>query len=147
MTAETCHIAYELKWFAVSKCGNVEDAEDIIQNLLIKILLNNKIETLSKKEKRNYIMTAIHNEYVSMVRYRNRSKRIVCKDLPSKSNAEAYAKIELKELREKAAGNTCCDTLFLYAAGYKNIEIAEMTGEKLTTILSRCYRARKFLRA
>ena len=99
---ETCNIAYDLKWFALAKCGNVEDAEDLIQDLLLKIILNSsKIETLNRKEKRNYIMRAIHNEYVDMIRYRNRSKRIMCKNLPSKTNPEAYAKIELKELRKK----------------------------------------------
>ena len=144
---ETCNIAYELKWFALSKCGNVEDAEDLIQDLLVKIISNSKIESLNRKEKRNYIMRAIHNEYVDMVRYRNRSKRIMCKNLPSKTNPDAYAKIELKELRKKAEGNIACQTFFIVESGYTNKEVAEMTGERLATILSRCYRARKYLRA
>ena len=145
---KTYHIAYEFTWFALQKCGNVEDAEDLIQEVAINAFLNSaKIKNLNQKEKRNYIMRTIHNEYVDMVRYRNRTKRIMCKNLPSKTNPEAYAKIELKELRKKAEGNIACQTFFIVESGYTNKEVAEMTGERLATILSRCYRARKYLRA
>jgi len=148
MTTETCKMIYDLTWFAHAKCGNREDAKDLIQDLLLKILLHDgKIDNLYAKEKRNYIMRAITNEHLSKMRYKCASKRNMCSDIPGKTNAEVYSRLELKELKEKAKGHQFCETLFLYAAGYKNIEIAEMKGQKLTTVLSQCFRARKFLRA
>jgi len=89
-----------------------------------------------------------------MVRYRNRSKRKGTVGLfyengtmvyDAKIKPNVYAKIELKEVLQKAKGHPDCETLSLYVHGYKNIEIAKMKGQELNAVLQQCYRARKYL--
>lgn len=157
MTSADYDMIKSFDGFALFKCGNKkEDAEDLMQDVFLRILCNKNFDQMEETVKKKYVVWLIKNKSMDLHRSRNMQKRkginislfhqngmMVC---GPKTNPEAYAKIELKEVLQNARGNKMCESLMLLAAGYKNREIAKITGKGINTVLGRCRYGRKFLR-
>ena len=157
MTSHDYHMIKSFEGFALFKCGNKkEDAEDLIQDVFVRILCNKKFDQMQEIEKRKYVVWLIKNESVDIHRDRNMQKRkgvnislfyengaMIC---GPKINPEIFARMELKEVLQKAKGDKFCESLLLLVEGYKNREISKITGKSINTILGRCRYARKYLR-
>lgn len=141
------------KWFSVK-----EDAEDVMQEVFLSILKNYaSFEKLSENGKKNYTVRSIHNRVIDLHRRRTSYDEPVHKEeikyymefsnvRSLQTEPDVYAKMELDEVLEKGKGNRMCDTLFMFAIGYKNNEIAQLKNQSLTTTLGQCRYARNFLR-
>ena len=155
MESQTINIIQSLRWLAVKKCETIEDAEDLLQDVFIRLFRNEKFNSIVKEEeKKKFISRCINNMSIDF--HRRRSTKKGAHTLPVieeytdhyyNHEPEAYSKIELKEVLKKCEGREICDTLIAMAAGYKASELSNKTGIGINTIIGRCRYARKFLRA
>ena len=156
MTLQDYDMIKSFQGLANFYCKIKEDAEDVMQDVFLKVLRNESFDQMQEIEKRKYVVWLIKNICIDRHRNRNLQKRkgvtiglfysngmMVC---GPKIDPEVYGKIELKEVLQKAKGNKMCESLMLYAAGYKNREISKITGKSINTILGRCRYAREYLK-
>lgn len=146
MTIQDYNLISRLKGIAIKRCEIREDAEDIMQDVFLRILLRPDFENMTGNEKERFVVCLIRNRCTDY--YRMKKHRGYAVDLSKvslKLKPEVYGKMELKQVLKKAAGRLMCETLFLVVSGYKNIEVAAMTGQKINTVLARCRYARRFL--
>lgn len=148
MTNEDYKLISGLKGIAIKRFKIVEDVEDIMQDVFLRILLRKDFESMSVNEKERFAVCLIKNRCTDFYRIKKHwGIKVDPDEIKLKVKPEAYSKIELKEVLNRASNYQLCETLLLTAAGYKNIEVAAMTGQKLNTVLGRCRYARKYLRA
>lgn len=156
MTREDYDMIQSFKGIALYHCRIREDAEDIMQDVFLKILRNERFDEMEEIEKRKYVVWLIKNKCFDLLRGRNIPKRkginisLFYENgtmvLGPKANPEVYGKMELKEVLQKAKGDKMCESLMLFVAGYKNREIAKITDKSINTVLGRCRYARQYLR-
>lgn len=156
MTQKTIDLVLNSR-ILIGKCW-ADDMKDILQDAILKLLQNdNKVESLAGAEKKKYILRCIRNSHVDFIRRKKRQPSgVVTLSFNDHENEisntmavqpDVYGKIELKEIMEKGQQHKAFPVLFAYVNGYTNKEIAEMTGEKINTILGRCRYARNFLKS
>jgi DNA-directed RNA polymerase specialized sigma24 family protein len=146
MKIETYNFIYSFLPFAEIKCRSIEDAEDLMQDVTLRILGRvGWFEALTRRQQTGYIKRSICNRYVDFVRskvYRDRRRL----RLPKSTNPVIFFKMELKEVMKKAQQRLdTCTPLFLLLEGYSVREIAEIEGKSQNAVGLSCFRARKFL--
>lgn len=156
MTRSDYDMIQSFQGIAFYHCHIKEDAEDVMQDVFLKVLRNEMFDQMQEIEKRKYVVWLIKNKCLDQHRSRNIPKRkginvnlfyengaIV---YGPKTNPDVYGRMELKEVLQKAKENKICESLMLLVAGYKNREIAKVTGKSINSVLGRCRLARKYLR-
>ena len=149
MKTETAQFVYGFMWLAERYCAVKEDAEDIMQDLLIKLVVKAEwFESLPENEKINIITTSIRNKFIDGTRRIKKARRYISEtDRFRYARPDAPAIIELKELKEKTINDKNCETVFLFAEGYSTSEIGTIVGASQNTVLGKMFRGRKFLKS
>lgn len=132
--------------YSLSFVKNKEVAEDILQDVLIKIY-NNK-EKYNKQEKAiNYILTITKNESLTYLR---KNKKIQEVDDEIFNNLSTYInyddKLLLKSLLNKLTEEERTIVILIAIIGYKNKEVSEYLNIPISTVLSKYNRSIKKLR-
>lgn len=150
MTAEDITLIYSFTAYALKVSGDYQNAQDIIQDIFLRILNNpEKFESLSYDGKRNYIARAIVNQQKDRERMavsKGKVKyHVPAEDSDAATLPDVYAKIELKDVLKKGLGHKHFPLLMLSAEGYSSYEIAEAKNMPLNTVLGSFRYARNFL--
>lgn len=138
LSREDIEMIYALKIYAYDH----QDADDMIQDILLKILNNlEKFNSLPASEKRQYAMGSVRHWNIDKHRRGTKSGRVKyhvpIEFAEISAKPDVYATIELNEVMEKGSQHSFFPELMMYAAGYKCTEIAEHKNVRLNTILTR----------
>ena len=151
------HITY-LYRLAFRFCGNQEDAEDLVQDLLIK--LYPKRDELEKVEKlRPWMTTSLYRMFVDGYRKKSRSPLELIDDetafydttvsddsTPDKTLAEDQRINEIQIAFNRLSENHRVLLTLHDVEGYRLVEIESMLGTPVGTLKSRIHRARARMR-
>lgn len=151
MKPEIYYMIQGLLNFTTVYCGNRTDAEDILQDITLKIIKKIEwFETLCENDQCRYLTQCVKNKVADRSKRNKAAKRnpyFHGKPILSVQPV-VFVKMELEEVIQKMSERkNICDPLLLYTYGYTFKEISAMTGESINTILGRCRYAREFLRA
>jgi len=154
MTNEDYNLISGYTWLARQRCNNnFHDAEDLMQDIFLKILNNlEKFESLTYEGKRSYIYASICNKHTDM--HRGRTRRPLPVELTNETNIKssfhcepaAYAIVDLKETMKAAKENKFTYATLLQASGYSIKEIQVITNLKQNTVLTHIFQGRKYLK-
>lgn len=151
MKRETYNYIFSFLGVAILRMKVREDAEDLLQDVAIKIWQCIEwFEALPEEEKRAIILTSIHNRHVDMKRRKKAIRRTPDFTFMDKvTEPDIFAKMELKDVLKKAQERPLiCRSLLLWVEGYSLKEIYKIEKLKnINTAIGRCGYARKFLRA
>lgn len=131
---------YSLKYYVISFTNCEADAEDILQDVLLKVLLRENYY-LSKpfEEQKKIVTKSIRNLYYDREKVgRNKeAKKERYWHEPKVPNAEVVGKIELKETFERLERiNVVHRSIMLaFVSGFKCREIAEKMDLRINTVL------------
>ena len=135
-----------LRAFAISLCGNVDRADDLVQETLLRALAN--IDSFQPGTNMSaWLFTILRNHFRS--EYRKRRREVEDSDghyaETLKSQPEQYGQVEFKEFRE-ALSQLPSDQrealILVGASGFSYEEAANICGCAVGTIKSRVNRAR-----
>src|SRR5246127_3662890 len=135
-----------LRAFAISLCGNVDRADDLVQETLLRALAN--IDSFQPGTNMSaWLFTILRNHFRS--EYRKRRREVEDSDghyaETLKSQPEQYGQVEFREFREALAQlpSDQREALILVgASGFSYEEAANICGCAVGTIKSRVNRAR-----
>ena len=138
-----------LRAFAVSLCGNIERADDLVQETLLKAW-NNIDDFQEGTNLRAWLFTILRNTYFSERRKRRREVEDADGSYAATlaSRPEQYGHMEMQDFRAalKRLPDDQREALILVgAAGFSYEEAAEISGCAVGTIKSRVNRARNRL--
>lgn len=135
-----------LRAFAIALCGNVDRADDLVQETLLRALAN--IESFQPgTNMAAWLFTILRNHFRS--EYRKRRREVedgdgrYAKSLTSQP--EQYGQMEFVEFRKALAelpGDQCEALILVGASGFSYEEAAHICGCAIGTIKSRVNRAR-----
>ena len=150
MTREDTNMIYSFKSYATKICNDSHNAEDLIQNIFLKILTNpEKFDSLQTHEKRQYVLMSIHNQVIDRHRILKAKGRVryylPVEESQAAIKPDVYGKLALKEVMKKGKTYKHFPTLMLQVYGYNSYEIADMTHTNLMTVLGRFRYTRTFL--
>ncbi|HET9101812.1 MAG TPA: sigma-70 family RNA polymerase sigma factor [Solirubrobacteraceae bacterium] len=137
---------YRAAW---ALCGSREDAEDLVQDTLTRVLARPR--TIREGGERAYLMQALRNTFASTLRTRSRRPRTVA-EVPDAEPVDPRAiqrpdgAAEMRELFTAVAGLPEDFRLALVAVDILGLSYAEAAGALGTseaTITTRIYRARR----
>lgn len=135
-----------MKGFATSIALCPHDADDILQDVSISILRNyDRFKSFSQKGKEGYLFTLIRNKFIDTKRSQARKKRDEVYLIEKYQPAEAYSKLELRDVKKEMVKHRVCYSLELYSSGYSVKEIAKITNVGINTALGRMRYGRKHL--
>jgi len=140
-----------LRAFAISLCGNVDRADDLVQETLVRAIAN--IESFEPGTNlRGWLSAILRNHYFSECRkHRNESEDVDGRSVATlKTMPDQDSQIELDEFRAALATlpNSQQEALVLVGAlGFCHEEAAAICGTGAATIRSRIHRARVRLTA
>jgi len=129
---------------ALRRTGNKVDAEDVFQNVFVK-LLDAKDRITSQRHLKAWLLRTAVNSSTDVLRKRGRNAPL--------ESCEAMREYELTA--EELTLHEAVDTLsqaqrttvhLFYFEGYRTEEIAHITGETPSTVRSHLHRARKKLK-
>lgn len=148
MTKEDIELIAKFKPLALKRCDIKEDAEDLMQNVYIKILNNlPKFESMSESGKHNYVVVCIKNMHLDLLKYKKvgyRGFRYEISEINEPSQKPVvYSKMELKELNRDVKKNISTECFSLFIEGYSIKELMVIYNVEQDTILSRNFRGRK----
>jgi RNA polymerase sigma-70 factor (ECF subfamily) len=135
-----------LRAFAISLCGNVDRADDLVQETLLRAIAN--IDSFQPGTNMSaWLFTILRNHFRSEYRKRRRevedSEGRYAETL--KTQPEQYGRVEFREFRE-ALGHLPADQrealILVGASGFSYEEAAHICGCAVGTIKSRVNRAR-----
>ena len=135
-----------LRAFAISLCGNVDRADDLVQETLLRALAN--IDSFQPGTNMSaWLFTILRNHFRS--EYRKRRREVEDSDgryaESLKTQPEQHGKVEFREFRE-ALGHLPSDQrealILVGASGFSYEEAANICGCAVGTIKSRVNRAR-----
>lgn len=136
--------------FAMSKCKNLEDGQDLIHDVVLSILRNPSTfdNIIDPREKKNYIMRAIKNKYKDTIKRSGASKRdnIGWVNLKEFNTPYVYSLLDLKFILEKSKKDKELKSLILKNEGYNTNEIAFLMHKKQNAVLAQIFRAKKRLK-
>lgn len=151
MTKQDCELIMSFKYFARSLCNVKEDAEDIIQDVILKILNNPKTfdSIESESEKGDFIMKAIRNTKISYFRRDTCGKRDKTEyNIPVSTRPNVFGIMDLKFIKNLTKTNKVVNTLLLSTYGYTTSEICCLIKEEnKNNVLAQTFRARKFIKS
>jgi RNA polymerase sigma-70 factor, ECF subfamily len=135
-----------LRAFAISLCGNVDRADDLVQETMLRALAN--IDSFEPGTNMSaWLFTILRNHFRS--EYRKRRREVEDADGhyadSLKSQPEQHGKIELREFREALAQLPADQRealILVGASGFSYEEAAHICGCAVGTIKSRVNRAR-----
>jgi len=135
-----------LRAFAISLCGNVDRADDLVQETMLRALAN--IDSFQPGTNMSaWLFTILRNHFRS--EYRKRRREVEDTDGhyadSLKSQPEQHGKIELREFREALAQLPADQRealILVGASGFSYEEAAHICGCAVGTIKSRVNRAR-----
>jgi RNA polymerase sigma-70 factor, ECF subfamily len=138
-----------LRAFAISLCGNIDRADDLVQETLLRALAN--IDSFQRGTNMSaWLFTILRNLFRS--EYRKRRREVEDTDGSYaerlKSHPEQTGKVEFSEFREalsKLAPDQREALILVGASGFSYEEAAEICGCAVGTIKSRVNRARSRL--
>ena len=124
-----------LRAFAISLCGNVDRADDLVQETLLRALAN--IDSFQPGTNMSaWLFTILRNHFRS--EYRKRRREVEDSDghyaETLKTQPEQHGQVELREFREAL--------ILVGASGFSYEEAAHICGCAVGTIKSRVNRAR-----
>ncbi|MGA2127088.1 MAG: sigma-70 family RNA polymerase sigma factor [Xanthobacteraceae bacterium] len=136
----------KLRAFAISLCGNVDRADDLVQETLLRALAN--IDSFQRGTNMSaWLFTILRNHFHS--EYRKRRREVEDGDgsyaETLKSQPDQTARLELQEFREalaKLPPDQREALILVGASGFSYEETAEICGCAVGTIKSRVNRAR-----
>jgi len=135
-----------LRAFAISLCGNVDRADDLVQETLLRALAN--IESFQPGTNMSaWLFTILRNHFRS--EYRKRRREVEDGDgsyaETLKSHPEQNGRVEFEEFRvalAKLPGDQREALILVGASGFSYEEAAQICGSAVGTIKSRVNRAR-----
>jgi RNA polymerase sigma-70 factor, ECF subfamily len=135
-----------LRAFAISLCGNVDRADDLVQETLLRALAN--IDSFQPGTNMSaWLFTILRNHFRS--EYRKRRREVEDSDgryaESLKSQPEQYAQVEFREFRAALAQLPADQRealILVGASGFSYEEAAHICGCAVGTIKSRVNRAR-----
>src|ERR1700754_2979426 len=135
-----------LRAFAISLCGNVDRADDLVQETLLRALAN--IDSFQPGTNMSaWLFTILRNHFRS--EYRKRRREVEDSDghyaETLKSQPEQYGQVEFREFREalaKLPPDQREALILVGASGFSYEEAANICGCAVGTIKSRVNRAR-----
>ena len=149
MTTETYNLLRNHLFYAIEKCGQWEDGEDVIQDVAYFLLTKDEwFESLPDNEKSYYIRTCIRNRAIDIKRIKYGAKRnpFFWGRPVTNTRPEVLAIMDLKDVIKKSElRKMFCRSLFLSVCGFSGYEIEKIEGAEANTIRSRIWYARKFL--
>jgi len=136
----------KLRAFAISLCGNVDRADDLVQETLLRALAN--IDSFQRGTNMSaWLFTILRNHFHS--EYRKRRREVEDGDgsyaETLKSQPDQTARLELQEFREalaKLPPDQREALILVGASGFSYEETADICGCAVGTIKSRVNRAR-----
>ena len=139
----------KLRAFAISLCGNVDRADDLVQETLLRALAN--IDSFQRGTNMSaWLFTILRNHFHS--EYRKRRREVEDGDgsyaETLKSQPDQTARLELQEFREalaKLPPDQREALILVGASGFSYEETAEICGCAVGTVKSRVSRARSTL--
>lgn len=151
MDLEDINMVQSLSYYAKVRCKIKEEAEDVMQDVFLRLLLNPKFETLEKDEKKNYTIQIIKNRIIDLRRSEQRRKNNgwrmeVFEYVEPEIKAGVISKLALKEVMEEGKKHECFGTLKMNMEGYTCHEIADILGVSFNTVLGHFRYARKFIK-
>jgi RNA polymerase sigma-70 factor (ECF subfamily) len=131
--------------------GNTQDAEDILQDLFVKLARGQRSSDF-KRNPKGYLHRAAINSAVSLLRSRE-SERLADGDMDSMEipapEDGSWRKDDIDRVRRamaKMKPNLIEIVNLYYSEGYSCREIAEITGRLLPTVVADLFRARAQLK-
>ena len=128
--------------------GNREDAEDITQEVLLKIW--GHIESIGKRSRKNWIMKVTKNLCIDQLRHRRLSHSINSDPSPLRDPETLMERREMQKRIREAIGRlplTLRSTIILREIqGLKYREISEILGISLDAVKVQIWRGRRLLR-
>jgi RNA polymerase sigma-70 factor (ECF subfamily) len=138
--------------------GSTSDAEDVLQNVFLRLTAGDRRTTLSPNPF-GYLYRAAVNASLDLLRHRKRANAVsldvIDRDASSKLSAGSSPEKDLvdKELREllrhaiaKLEGRASTAFVLRYFEGYDNVRIAEILGTSPFVVAVTLHRARTRLR-
>ncbi len=143
--------------FAYNLTSDIEDAKDLLQETVLKILDNKKRFTQDTNFK-GWSSVIMKNIFINQQRHAQKFKTPSHNDTDVRTtNAPQFTATDLtpettfavKEIIEKINGcpNGCCHLLRMFLEGYSYKEIAKKFSLPVGTVKSRIFLARKWLKS
>lgn len=148
MLPSTYNMFYSRLDYVTRLTGNRQDAEDVIQNVLLKLCKHcERFEALNEKDQVNYCRRAIRNETWELKSYSKREKRnpkLLSRGLSIAP--EIYSKLELKDTMKKIYSRSFPLEILMTAEGYSSGEIALKTNSQNNNVIQKVFQMRKYLK-
>lgn len=143
-----------LKYFAMSLTMNDEDAQDLLQDTILKALTY-KEKFIAKTNLKAWLYTIMKNTFINNYRRKIKTKTVIDNtadlyyiNIPQDSGlASPESVFNSKEIKEAIAEleEEYCTPFMMYFEGFKYKEIAEELNLPIGTVKSRIFIARKKL--
>ncbi|MBQ3630737.1 MAG: RNA polymerase sigma-70 factor [Prevotella sp.] len=141
-----------LCYFAASKLGDDVAAEDVVQEVFVRLLKGDH-QFDSEVRLRNFLYTAVHNQCIDRLRHQQRVVAVPVEQANSQFDDETEARIVRAELLRQIAdaisqlSERQRDVFRLaYIEDKGNAEIAELLGMQVNTVKVQKQRAKQRLR-
>jgi RNA polymerase sigma factor (sigma-70 family) len=132
---------------ALRVTGNSEDAEDVLQNVFLR-LLNNRVLLDSDWAPERYLRRSATNAAIDIIRRRISHAETPLDEGPERSTKESSSVLK-QRLREAIARLEPAEAeifVLCYVEGYSYEELAEQFGVQKGTVASRLFRIRQTLK-
>jgi RNA polymerase sigma-70 factor (ECF subfamily) len=132
--------------------GRVEDAEDVVQTIFLKLLQRDRPSDFMSPNPRGYLYRAAVNQALTVVQTRQRRERAqvdeeVAEALPARASTHAEdLHRKLYEAIAQLNRKTASILILRYLHDYSDREIAKLLGTSRGTIAVTLYRARARLK-
>lgn len=148
-----------LERYALSLTRAKETAEDLVMDV-IKSMLERQTQFDDSINVEAYAIRAVKNKFIDSKRYRARNvtetemgidetnENFFSKIEDEASETAAFAKLQFRELSKAlvSLGEECLEILTLFGVGNSYKEIAEISGKRIGTVMSRMSRCREQLK-
>jgi RNA polymerase sigma-70 factor, ECF subfamily len=153
-TAEVLALQSSLRYFALSLTGDDTEADDLVQETLLKAFLY-KSKFSEHTNLKAWLYTILKNIFINNYRKNQKIRKVVDTSssqfhlniAETRKTFDPDSKVNFKQLMEvvETLDPEQSEPLRLYFEGYKYKEIADMQGLPIGTIKSRIFLARKLL--
>ncbi len=136
----------ELFRYCCRICGNVSDAEDLLQETFMRALANlDLLEELEERKQRAWLYRVARNLFFDKCRRKRLERNLLPENVVS-TFADDFSGAETAELLSKLPAEMASVFFRRYFLGYSSAELAEEYGLSPSGIRAMLSRARKLLR-